>query len=121
MLTSHATVLLVPDVPAAVDYYRDKLGFEVSTYDANPEHYGYARRDSCYLHFACLGSVEPRPNHPDIFDIYVYTDDVDALYEELVGRGADVLDPPADRPFGLRDFRVRDPFGHELAFGQFLD
>lgn len=120
MLTSHATVLLVTDVAAALDYYREKLGFDVSTYEANPEHYGYARRDSCYLHFACVGGVEPRPNHPDMFDLYVYTDDVDGLYAELVGRGVDVLDPPTDRAYGLRDFRVRDPDGHELAFGQLV-
>ena len=30
MLTAHATVLLVDDVQVAGDYYRDKLGFEVT-------------------------------------------------------------------------------------------
>jgi catechol 2,3-dioxygenase-like lactoylglutathione lyase family enzyme len=31
-LESHATVLLVPDVRRAGDYYRGRLGFEVTYY-----------------------------------------------------------------------------------------
>ena len=33
MLTAHATVLLVDNVQIAGDYYRDKLGFEVTYFD----------------------------------------------------------------------------------------
>ena len=39
-LLSHSTVLLVESVSRAVDYYRDKLGFDVDLYDTLPEHYG---------------------------------------------------------------------------------
>lgn len=41
---SHSTVLLVDDVARAVDYYQDRLGFEVEFYDRLPEHYGFATR-----------------------------------------------------------------------------
>jgi catechol 2,3-dioxygenase-like lactoylglutathione lyase family enzyme len=124
-LTGHATVLLVDDVARSTDYYRDALGFETSRWETNPEHYGYASRDGCYLHFARFEGARPRPNHievpPDMFDAYFWVDDVDALHEELTGRGADLLHGPVDQPYGLRDLRVRDPDGYVLAFGTNLD
>jgi catechol 2,3-dioxygenase-like lactoylglutathione lyase family enzyme len=121
-LEGHATVLLVEDVRRSVEYYRDRLGFEVDLYDANPQHWGYGRRDGCSVHYACFEGVGARPNSeavpPDLVDVYVYVDDVDALHEELARRGADLLGPPARRGYGMYDFRVRDPHGYVLAFGR---
>jgi catechol 2,3-dioxygenase-like lactoylglutathione lyase family enzyme len=121
---SHATVLLVPDVRKAGDYYRDRLGFEVTYYERIPSHYAYASRDGVYVHFACFHDAEPRPNSvavpPDMFDLYIYVDDVEAVHEELVGRGADVMHSPVDQGYGLREIRVRDPHGYILAFGKVL-
>ena len=37
-LEGHATVLLVEDVRRSVEYYPDRLGFEVDVYDADPAH-----------------------------------------------------------------------------------
>ena len=61
-LTGHATVLVVEDVRRATDYYRDALGFDVELYDRIPDHYGYARRDGCHVHFARFDGVSARPN-----------------------------------------------------------
>ena len=125
MLTGHAPVLLVDDVQVALDYYRDKLGFDVSHYERLPEHYGYASRDGCHVHFARFEGARPRPNHtvapPDMFDIYLYVQDVDAFHTELAERGADVIQEPLDQGYGLRDFRVRDPHGYVLAFGKVIE
>jgi predicted enzyme related to lactoylglutathione lyase len=125
MLTGHATVLIVEDVQRALEYYRDRLGFDTSHYEKLPEHYGYASRDGCHVHFARFHGARPRPNHeaapPDMFDIYFYVDDVDASHAELVERGADVMQKPTDQGYGLRDIRVRDPHGYILAFGKVLE
>ena len=45
MLTGHAPFLVVPDVPTALDYYRDVLGFEIAAYELAPEDNGTATRD----------------------------------------------------------------------------
>lgn len=121
-LTGHATVLLVEDVRRATDYYRDALGFDVELYDRIPDHYGYAQRDGCHVHFARFDGVRPRPNcevvPPDMFDAYFWVDDVDRFYGDVVERGAEVVHGPVDQGYGLREFRVRDPNGYILAFGQ---
>jgi uncharacterized glyoxalase superfamily protein PhnB len=121
-LEHHATVLLVDSVPKAIDYYRDALGFEIDRYDRIPEHYGFAQRDNCSVHFAHWVGVPPRPNSevvpPDMFDLYVYVEDVEGLYTELVERGAEVVHEPIEQGYGTYEFRVRDPHGYILAFGR---
>ena len=124
MLTAHATVLLVDDVQVAGDYYQDKLGFEVTYFDKNPSHYAYANRGEVWMHFACFPDAGPEPNSvavpPDMFDAYVYVDDVDALHAELAERGAEIIGVVTDTDYGCREFRVRDPDGYILAFGKVL-
>jgi len=121
VLTGHATVLLVDDVARALDYYGEQLGFEVEPWAENPQHYGYAKRDNAWLHFAHFHGAHPRPNHgaarPDMFDAYFWVDDVDALHAELLQRGAEVVQEPVDQPW-CREIRVLDPHGYVLAFGQ---
>ena len=125
MLTAHATVLLVDDVQVAGDYYQDKLGFEVTYFDQNPSHYAYANRGEVWMHFACFADAGPEPNSvavpPDMFDAYVYVDDVDALHAELAERGAEIIGVVTDTEYGCREFRVRDPHGYILAFGKLLE
>ena len=119
-LTGLAAVLLVPDVEVALEHYRDRLGFEVEPYvDGGEAVYGYASRGACSLHLARCADG-PRPNDevsPTMFDVYLWVDDVDALHEEFVSRGADVIHPPIDRPYRLREIRVRDLNGYVLGFG----
>jgi catechol 2,3-dioxygenase-like lactoylglutathione lyase family enzyme len=125
MLTAHATVLLVDNVQVAGDYYQDKLGFAVTYFDKNPRHYAYANRDEIWMHFACFPAASPKPNSvavpPDMFDLYIYVDDVDALHEELLGRGAEIMSVVSETGYGCREFRVRDPHGYVLAFGKLLE
>jgi catechol 2,3-dioxygenase-like lactoylglutathione lyase family enzyme len=124
-IEAHATVLLVENVARAATYYHDKLGFDVDSYDQLPEHYAYAQRDNCWVHFAHWEGVRRPPNRelvpPDMFDLYIYVDDVDALYAELQMRGADVILAPTEQGYGCYEIRVRDPDGYVLAFGRVVD
>jgi uncharacterized glyoxalase superfamily protein PhnB len=40
------------------------------------------------------------------------------LYAELRAKGANVQGEPVSQPWGLREFRVLDPEGNQLTFGQ---
>jgi catechol 2,3-dioxygenase-like lactoylglutathione lyase family enzyme len=109
----HATVLKVPDVLAALAWFRDALGFEVEPYEDGSD-YGYARKGGVSFHVA-------RAPSPGLWSAYVYVDDVDALYAELVERGAEIVQTPTDKEYGMRDLLVRGPGGHVLAFGSGSD
>jgi uncharacterized glyoxalase superfamily protein PhnB len=48
-------------------------------------------------------------------------DDVDAHYERARASGAAIVDPPADKPFGERQYTAVDPEGHRWTFSQHID
>jgi uncharacterized glyoxalase superfamily protein PhnB len=113
-VTGHATVLHVKDMPTALAYYRDQLGFAVTFSWEDPPRYVCLCLGDAAIH---LNSYVPPagPSHVQFF-----CKGVDALYDQLIARGVGIVDPLTDQPYGMRDFVVTDPDGHRLVFGQGL-
>ncbi|MGW1692110.1 VOC family protein [Streptomyces sp. NPDC002399] len=44
--------------------------------------------------------------------------DCDAAFERIQAPGAEVLQEPIDRPYGVRDCAFRDPAGNVLRFAR---
>lgn len=120
MLTGHAPFLIVPDVGAALDYYRDVLGFEVAPYELVPEDNGTATRDglTIFLNRGARAAPNSEVVPPDLFDVYIWTDGVRALYDEFTKSGADLLGEPCERPWGMLEIRIRDLNGYVLGIGE---
>jgi predicted enzyme related to lactoylglutathione lyase len=51
--------------------------------------------------------------------IFLTTDDCQASYEELSGRGVEFVEPPEARPYGI-DSAFRDPSGNNVRLTQVL-
>lgn len=51
-------------------------------------------------------------------NVRIVVPDVDAVWRKALALGADVFRPIADRPYGLRDFILRDPAGFGLRFAK---
>lgn len=121
-LTSSAPVLLVRDVVAAANYYRDALGFAYERFWGEPPHFVILKRD----HLHVMLDQAPRghvivPNwqiDQNIWNIYFWVDDVEALYAEYRQRGAKIDYELHDRPYDVREFGVQDLDGYDIAFGQ---
>ena len=111
-VTGHATVLHVKDMPVALAYYRDKLGFTVTFTWDDPPRYVCLCLGDCAIH---LNSYVPPagPSH-----VAIFCSGIDALYTQLNECGVDIEEPIADQAYGMRDFAVIDPDGHRLTFGQ---
>ena len=123
---------IVADVPAALAFYRDKLGFEVTFRGPTPddEFFGIVRRDAATIMLKALGeivdgkdvAVEPIPNYgrkPAFsLDAYVEVSDPDALAAELTSRGVAFSVPLSDSDDGLRGFVIKDLDGYGLFFGR---
>jgi catechol 2,3-dioxygenase-like lactoylglutathione lyase family enzyme len=126
-ITIHSSFLPQDDPDAALAFYRDILGFEV-------------RNDVGYngMHWITVGPADqpgtsivlyPPAATPGITDderrtitemmakgtygtLLLATKDVDGTFERLQASDADVVQEPADQPYGVRDFAVRDPAGN---------
>ena len=102
--------LPLSDVSAGVAYYQKVLGFHINY---QQDDLGVMDRDDVTLLL-----IERGDHHTGIGSCGVYVRDADALYAEMVARGAKVLGEPVSRPWGLRDFRVLDLEGNRITFSQ---
>lgn len=102
--------LPLDDVPAGVAYYQKILGFRIN----------YAQHDLGVMDRddVTLVLIRRTEQHTGIGSCEAYVRDADALYAELVARGADVRGAPESHPWGLRDFRVLDLEGNRITFAQ---
>lgn len=115
---------IVDDLQASVGYYRDRLGFGLDYQgpDGDP-FYGRVSRDGVGIMLKAIApEVRPCPNqtrHPWArWDAFLYTDDPDSLFTELVQRGAIVVTPLSLIDDGLWGFEVADHDGYVLAFAR---
>ena len=108
-----APVLHVADVKATAAFYRDILGFK---WDFGDEQYSVVWRDNSAVHLTRANEYTPSGIH-----LFQWVRDVDGYHREIRDRGADVLEEPSDRPYRIREFKVRDPNGVEIVFGQDID
>lgn len=111
-------VLPVRDLAASVRYYCDSLGLELDFLWGEPPHYGRVKHlghgAPIYLH---LSQVEPGAAASPAKLRFHVGHDVDGLCAAYAARGARAVEPPTTRPWGLREFALRDPDGHLLIFG----
>lgn len=112
MLAGAATMLTVQDPAASVAYYRDVLGFTVTFQYGEPPLYACLCRDEVAIHLRA-STAWPLGNGA----IAVFVNDVDTPHDELIARGAKVLKPSQDDPYGRRDFDVADLDGNQLSIG----
>ena len=132
-ITIRSSFLPHSDPEASLAFYRDVLGFEVRL-DVG---YGGMR----WITVGPAGHptisivLEPPAADPGVTDderrtitemmakgtysgVVLATPDVDATFEQLQARGAEVVQEPIDQPYGLRDCAVRDPAGNEIRIQQ---
>jgi catechol 2,3-dioxygenase-like lactoylglutathione lyase family enzyme len=115
-----APVLLVVDVQKTAAYFRDALGFAVSRFWGDPPMFAIANRDGLEVmlnQVATGDTFKPNGDYDGRYDAYFWVQDADALHAEMSAKGADIVCPPDDQVYMMREFQVRDPDGHLLAFG----
>ena len=129
-LASMTPLLQVFDMPRAVAFYRDRLGFELVSHSPEVEtaegrffHWCCLRRDGAQLMLNTAYDAGERPAERDEARwaghahtvLFVDCRELDALQAELAARGLDVA-PPRTSDYGMRQIEVTDPDGYELCF-----
>jgi catechol 2,3-dioxygenase-like lactoylglutathione lyase family enzyme len=117
MLIHPSYVIAVPDLARSAAFYRDVLGFTVEWEDVP----GWRRfqRDACViLAGECRGAPPAHEIGDHSYFAYVEVTGLDALHDELVGRNVELVKPPRDEPWGMREFGIRTSDGHRIMFGE---
>ena len=118
-ITGIAPQFLVDDLDRAIAYYRERLGFELDfKYES---FYAGVSRDGFAIHLklsAKLAADRAHRKQNEHLDAYVAVSGVRSLFSELQTRGAEVIKPLEERPWGCLDFYVEDPDGYILCFSE---
>ncbi len=119
--------LTVKDSDAALEFYRRAFGFEtrhaVPGPDGRTMHAEVTWRDAVIM-LGPEGSCDTRSpatsGTPSPVQLYVYCDDVDALFARATEAGARPSYPPRDMFWGDRMCQLIDPDGHSWNFATHL-
>ena len=116
--------LHVASIGASIEFYQDTLDFDLKWSWSNsdgfdegsPADFACLERDQAVLFLSADGGGR----EGTLFIELPFVQDVDKLAAEIADRAV-VFDPPADMPWGSREFTVRDPDEHVVRFSCPLD
>ncbi|MDP1570388.1 MAG: VOC family protein [Vicinamibacterales bacterium] len=130
MTTFHAITpnLIVRDIDASLRFYRDVLGFTVTTTvpDAPPFVFVWLERDGVPVFLNDAATVDhdlpgagQRPPGGTATLFFAVTG-VDA-YHALIAPQVTVIMPIKTQFYGMREFAIEDPDGHIITFAEKVD
>ena len=112
-----AVTLFVEDLEVAKRFYRDVFGLPIHYEDEASAVFNFG---NTLINLLIAGEarslIEPAavagPGSGARYQFTITVDDVDATCAELTARGAELLNGPMDRPWGIRTASFQDPAGH---------
>lgn len=109
-----AITLFVEDLAAAKQFYQAVFELPVKYEDPNSAVFELPNTLINLLDVAAVPTlIAPAAIGAGPRSVYtISVDDVDALCTRLVEHGAELLNGPMDRPWGIRTASFRDPGGH---------
>jgi PhnB protein len=110
--------LAVRDTDAAIEFYAEAFGATVRERVEAPGGVVVAVLEIAGMPFGVateapdLGTPSPETAGATTVRVSLHVDDPDAAAARAIAAGATEMFPVADQPYGLRQGRVVDPFGH---------
>jgi len=115
-----APFFCVSDFLKSVKYYHEALGFDYPKLWGEPPCFAMLSRDGLVIMLSQTDKpIVPIQQQGGSWDVYIWINNADALFEEFKNNGATIEYEPRIRElYGMKEFAVKDPDGHVLAFGQ---
>ena len=114
------SVLAVQDLQRSARYYIDVLGFGEDPIQS----VGWRFLSLGAFHLMlgeCPDEVAAGQTGNHSWFVHLLVEGLDQYFVDVRARGAEILSPPADRPYGLREFILRTPDGHRIVVGERID
>jgi len=118
-------ILIVSDLDRALRFYTEVLGLPLghrsgpyAQFNTGTTRLALYTRDAMAQTLG-MSLISPADNAA-AFELGFKVPDVNAAFTEIVARGAPVVIPPTDRPWGQRTAYIRDPDGHLIELAQDL-
>src|SRR3954466_11449288 len=109
MLKSSSPIFATTDVAASARFYEEVLGFQSSWTYGTPATFAGASFGNVQIMFSYQPDLAAKVEG---HEHWLAVEDVDALYSAHVERGAQIVSPIENKPWGRREYVVRDPNGY---------
>lgn len=125
--TSITPMLTVRDAAGAVEFYKRAFGAAELSRLTSPTGQIVAEMSIDGERFFVVDenveafNLSPARLNGTSVRVSLIVDDPDAVASRAVGAGATVVFPMADQTYGLRQGRVKDPYGHHWLIGRPLE
>lgn len=113
MWTHITPQLNVPDLEAGLDWYRVHVGCRIA-WRSEDRTYGALYNGTTEI-FLCQSDESTSGSV-----LCIRVPDVDAVHAAALEAETPIAEPLADRPWRMREFEIRDPWGHRLRIGTSL-
>ncbi|MGD9630165.1 MAG: VOC family protein [Pyrinomonadaceae bacterium] len=111
-------VLAVKDLAVSAAYFKEKLGFDL---DFTAPGWEFLSFGSFKVMLGeCSDALWAHETGDHSWFAHALVENVDEVYQEFGERGAEIISPIKDQPWGIREFAVKTPDGHRIAFGQLM-
>lgn len=124
MLLRSAPYFPVPDVEQAAEQYERVFGFRTEYAAGTPPQFAIVSRDGLAIMLRRVANPEliaPNEHQGGTWDVFFWVEDARALFEELRGKGSEIVYEPVLREYHVEEFAVRDRNGYVLGFGQAME
>lgn len=111
-------VLAVKDLALSAAYFKETLGFDLNFTAPGWEFLTFG--DFKVMLGECPDALWAHETGDHSWFAHALIENVDEVYEELIGRGAEIISKIENKPWGIREFAVKTPDGHRIAFGQLM-
>jgi uncharacterized glyoxalase superfamily protein PhnB/GNAT superfamily N-acetyltransferase len=113
MLKRSEPIFAVRDVKATIAFYKDILGFSGEWFWGDPVMFGGARMGEVAVMFHQQPAIA---EHIEGHEHYFWCEAIDELCEKHRAAGARIINPIENKPWGVREYTVRDLNGYHLRF-----
>lgn len=112
-MISSTPIFATVDVVQTLEYYKEVLGFDSTWTWGEPPTFGGASCGGTSIMFNFQPELAANVSG---HQHWINVEDADASFSNHVARGAEVVEPIADRPWGFREYVLADPNGYHLRF-----
>ena len=117
----HSTVPVIctDDIQRSLSYYTQVLGFLPDFEFGEPVVYAGVKSGDAEIYFSYdpdfISVIKEKKINPEIF---IWLTDADNLFKQHVANGAEIAETISDRPWGARQYVIKDINGYHLKFAQ---
>ncbi|MES1261966.1 MAG: VOC family protein [Acidobacteriota bacterium] len=119
--TRAVPVICTADVEGTVRWFERTLGFQRDWSYGEPPVYAGMKAGSAVV-YVCddaetASAIKEKGLSPDVF---LWVTDIDSVYAQHRANGAEIVEDLAPRPWGVRQYGIREPNGYTLKIAATL-